>query len=290
MEEEQKYVLEKVGCMTEFWENYQDQIIKFGKAILLTLIVMLLAWLVCKLLKKTLTRAFRNVPQVDEAVCKVLVSIFRVLIWVIACLIILDLFGVNTASILTVLGAAGLAIGLAMKDSLSNIAAGLMLLILRPYKLGDYVDCGSVSGTIKDMGLFTTTLETFDGIFVSVPNNAVFGSPVKNYSRNPMRRADIVIGIAYGDSLPKAMEVLNAFLKENEFILQNPAPEVLVADMQNGVINLNLRFWTNSNQYWDGYWSVKKGLKPVLESAGLTIPIPHRAVKFINEPMDTEKE
>ena len=283
--------VETANCFAELLSEHQDKIIMFGKAVLLTVLVILLAWIVSRVLKNIIMGAVKKYPLVDEAVGKVSASILRVFIWLIAFLIILDLFGVNTASILTVLGAAGLAIGLAMKDSLSNIAAGLMLLILRPYKLGDYVDCGSVSGTIKEMGLFTTTLETVDGIFISAPNNVVFGSPVKNYSRNALRRADIVVGIAYGDSLPKAIEVLLDFMKQNELILQDPAPEVLVTELANSSVNLNLRFWAKSEQYWDAFWSVKAGLKPVIESAGLNIPFPQRVVTFANAiPQNTESK
>lgn len=276
-------VLAAANSFSKFLEGQQNNIVTFGKTVLLTVVVIVLTVIVSKVLKKLITGAIQKVPHMDEAVGKVLASIVRVLLWLVSFLIILDLFGVNTASILTVLGAAGLAIGLAMKDSLSNIAAGLMLLILRPYKLGDYVDCGSVSGTIKDMGLFTTTLETFDGIFVSAPNSVVFGAPVKNYSRNPLRRADIVIGIAAGDSLTKAVEVLTQFMKQNELIIQDPAPEVLVSDITNGVVSLNLRFWTASDKYWDAYWSVKAGMKPVIEAAGLNIPFPHRVITVVNQ-------
>ena len=176
---------ETANFFAALWAEHQNQIILFGKAVLLAILVILLAWIVTRVIKKVIMNAIKKYPLMDESVGKVSASILRVFIWLIAFLIILDLFGVNTASILTVLGAAGLAIGLAMKDSLSNIAAGLMLLILRPYKVGDYVDSGAASGTIEEMGLFTTTLKTVDGIFVSVPNNAIFGGPVKNYSRNP---------------------------------------------------------------------------------------------------------
>jgi small conductance mechanosensitive channel len=211
------------------------------------------------------------------------------LIWVLGAMVVLDLFGVNTASILTVLGAAGLAVGLAMKDSLSNIAAGLMLLFMRPYKVGDYVECGNISGTIMEMGLFTTILKTFDGVFISAPNSAIFGNPVKNYSRNPFRRADITVGIAYGDSLPQALEVLNELLKNNEFVEQEPAPQVLVAELADSSVNLTLRYWAKTADYWNAYWTIKKDLKTVIENAGLNIPFPQRVVTMIQPGARIEK-
>lgn len=284
-------ILGASNVFTDLWEKHQDKIIMFGKTILLAIVIIILAWIAAKIFRTMILKSVGKVPHFDEAFGKVLVSICRGFVWLIAFLIILDLFGVNTASILTVLGAAGLAIGLAMKDSLGNIAAGVMLLILRPYKLGDYIDCGAAQGTIEEMGLFATKLSTVDGIFVAVPNNVVFGAPVKNYSRNALRRADIVIGIASGDSVTKAAEVLLAFMKQNELILQDPAPEVLVSDISNCTVNLNLRFWTKTEQYWDAYWSVKAGLKNAIESSGLNLPMPQRVVTFVNAiPQDTNSK
>ena len=279
---EQLCSLAAIEFFTELWKNHQEVVIQLGKKILFSVIILVLAWIISRIFKSAIIKMMKRVPHIDESVGKILASISRIFVWLIAFLIILDFWGVNTASILTVLGAAGLAIGLAMKDSLSNIAAGLMLLVLRPYKTGDYIDCGSVAGTIEEMGLFTTRLKTFDGIYVSAPNNVVFGSPIKNYSRNKLRRADIVIGIAYGDSVTKAVEVLLAFMKENELILEDPAPEVLVSDISNCAVNLNLRFWTTSEKYWEAYWGVKAGLKTVIENAGLNLPLPHRVVTYIN--------
>ena len=279
---EQLCSLAAIEFFTELWKNHQKVVIQIGKTILFSVIILVLAWIISRIFKSAIIKMMKRVPHIDESVGKILASISRIFVWLIAFLIILDFWGVNTASILTVLGAAGLAIGLAMKDSLSNIAAGLMLLVLRPYKTGDYIDCGSVAGTIEEMGLFTTRLKTFDGIYVSAPNNVVFGSPIKNYSRNKLRRADIVIGIAYGDSVTKAVEVLLAFMKENELILEDPAPEVLVSDISNCAVNLNLRFWTTSEKYWEAYWGVKAGLKTVIENAGLNLPLPHRVVTYIN--------
>lgn len=276
--------------LVQFWEDNQEVVIGFGKSVVLTVLVILLAWIFSKILHKVIMKAVKKLPKVDDSIGKVLYGIARTFVWVFAFLIILDLFGINTASILTVLGAAGLAIGLAMKESLSNIAAGLMLLFLHPYKVGDYVECGSVSGTIEEMGLFTTTLKTFDGLFISAPNNVIFGAPVKNYSRNPFRRVDITVGIAYGDSLPRGLEILKEYLMQNELIEKDPVPQVLVADLADSSVNLTLRFWTQKENYWNAYWSVKEGLKGTIESAGLNIPFPQRVITFANPLPQEDKK
>ena len=274
----------------EFWLNYSDTILHFAKVIVLALVIILIALFVGRLTRKIIDRAVEKVPALDPSVGKIFYSIARTFIWLFAVLIILDLLGFNTASLLTVLGAAGLAVGLAMKDSLSNIAAGLMLLLLRPYKVGDYVDCGTVSGTIKEMGLFTTTLSTPDGIFIAAPNSVIFGNPVKNYSRNELRRVDINVGISYGDSLPQGIKTLQALLDGCELILKDPAPQVLVADLADSSVNLTLRFWVPNANYWDAYWLIKGQLKEAIESAGLNIPFPQRVITFANAiPADTKK-
>ena len=149
-------------------------------------------------------------------------------------------------------------------------------------EVGDYIDCGSISGTIKEMGLFTTTLSTADGIFIAAPNSAIFGNPVKNYSRNATRRVDITVGISYGDSLPEGLRVLQALMEKNSLILKDPAPQVLVDSLADSSVNLTLRFWVASENYWTAFWQIKGELKPAIESAGLNIPFPQRVVTFVN--------
>ena len=273
-----------------FWATYSDSIMNFAKILILALIIILIAMFVGRLTRKIIMRAVEKVPSLDHSVGNIFYSIARTFIWLFAVLIILDLFGFNTASLLTVLGAAGLAVGLAMKDSLSNIAAGIMLLLLRPYKVGDYVDCGSVSGTIKEMGLFTTTLSTPDGIFIAAPNSVIFGTPVKNYSRNDTRRVDITVGISYGDSLPQGIKILQSLMEKNEIILKDPAPQVLVADLADSSVNLTLRFWVPTAKYWDAFWEIKGQLKETIESAGLNIPFPQRVITFANAIPEDEKK
>jgi small conductance mechanosensitive channel len=269
------------GFFSNLWEKHSDDVIRLVKIVILALIVLVAAKLVSLAARKIIARFFKKFEG-DESLTYATYTIVRTLIWVIGLLIILDLFGFNTASLLTVLGAAGLAIGLAMKDSLSNIAAGIMLLILRPYKLGDYIDCGSVSGTIQQMGLFSTILKTPDGLFVSAPNSVVFGTPIKNYSRNPIRRSDITVGVAYADSLAVAVQAMKDIMEHEPMVLKDPAPEVLVSELADSSVQLTLRYWTATGDYWPAYWTIKAQLKPAIEAAGLRVPFPQRVVTFVN--------
>lgn len=276
------------GFFANLWEQHSDDVIRFVRVVILALVVIVAAKLISMVMKRIISRSMKRFEAMDESLIHVTYTIVRTIIWIIGVLIILDLFGFNTASILTVLGAAGLAIGLAMKDSLSNIAAGIMLIILRPYRQGDFIDCGSISGSIQQMGLFSTTLKTPDGLFVSAPNSVVFGTPIKNYSRNPTRRSDITVGVAYSDSLPVALQTMQELLNAEPLVLKDPAPEVLVSELADSSVQLTLRYWTKTGDYWDAFWSVKSKLKPQIESAGLNIPFPQRVVTFVNGPKSLE--
>ena len=276
------------GFFANLWEQHSDDVIRFVRVVILALVVIVAAKLISMAMKRIISRSMKRFEAMDESLIHVTYTIVRTIIWIIGVLIILDLFGFNTASILTVLGAAGLAIGLAMKDSLSNIAAGIMLIILRPYRQGDFIDCGSISGSIQQMGLFSTTLKTPDGLFVSAPNSVVFGTPIKNYSRNPTRRSDITVGVAYSDSLPVALQAMQELLNAEPLVLKDPAPEVLVSELADSSVQLTLRYWTKTGDYWDAFWSIKGKLKPQIESAGLNIPFPQRVVTFVNGPKSLE--
>ena len=269
--------------MKQLWNAHGSSIIHFGKILLLVLLALLLAWIFTRIAKKLITKTSEKINTVDDSVSHIVFVFVKGIIWLLALLVILDLLGVNTASILTVLGTVGLAIALAMKDSMSNIAAGLMLMILRPYKTGDFVQCGSITGTIKVIGVFCTEVMTFEGVYVSVPNSVIFGTPVTNYSRNETRRAVLSVGVSYSDDIEKGVEVIKQMLENNELVLKDPAYEVYVDTLADSSVNLTIRFWAKTATYWDAYWQVKAAVKPTLENAGLNIPFPQRVVTIVNK-------
>ena len=281
--------VEKTCTFKEFIKTYQDDLIYCGTRVLLGLVVVVCAWIAYKIIAGALNRFSNRTRWCDDATTGVLKRVFKWGIVFLAFLIILDLCGVNTASLLTVLGAVGLAVGLALKDTLSNMAAGIVLLVMRPYNPGDYIECGSVAGTIQTMGLLTSVVTTPDGLFVSVPNTALQGAPIKNFNRNDLRRVDIVVGVSYSDNIEEGVKALMKFMEENAIILKEPVPKVLIAELADSSVNLQLRFWVKSSQYWDGFWSVKNELKNTLEGAGLHIPFPQRVVTFTNAPREIQK-
>ena len=261
----------------ELWNTYQGSLIHIGKILLLAILVLIIAYFVCKMLRG-INSKLSSKYAIDISIAGIINRTLTVIVYCFAVLIILDLLGINTASVLTVLGAAGLAVGLALKDTLSNIAAGIFLLTQHPYKTGDFVECAGMAGSILTIGLFTTKLRTPQGQDIFVPNNSIITAPITNYSSNKSRRADITVGISYGDNLEEGIKVLQKLLESNPLILKDPAPAIYVSDLADSSVNLTLRFWTDSEKYWDAYWDVKRALKGTIEGAGLNIPFPQRVI------------
>ena len=238
------------NTLVNFWESNREMVFLLGKKAMMIILVILLAWICIKFVISFVHRVVCQASWCDQASENVVNKLSRYGIGFIALLIVLDICGINTASLLTVLGAAGLAVGLALKDTLGNLASGLVLLFIRPYNPGDYIECGSVGGTVQKMGLFTTVLTTPDGLFISVPNSALWGNPIRNYSRNELRRADIVVGVSYSDDIEKGVAALKKLMAETETIADTPEPEVMIAELADSSVNLQLRFWSRSSDYW----------------------------------------
>lgn len=222
--------------------------------------------------------------RIDETLRPVFGSIVRYAIIIFTIVIVLGQFGVETTSVIAVLGAAGLAIGLALQGTLQNIAAGVMLLLLSPFRVGEFVSAGGVSGTIKEIGLFTTELTTADGIYVIVPNSQLWNTDITNYSRKPTRRLDILVGVAYDDDIEKGLDTLMAMMKADERVLAEPAPEVMVMNLGDSAVELNARGWVSTADFWGARWDLTKRAKEMLEAAGLSIPFPQRDIHHYNHP------
>ena len=267
----------------KFWEKHSEKILEVGYNGLLIIAVLFVSHFAAKFLHRWVNRTNNRFERFDETLVPILCTVASVVVYSIGLVIILDFFGVNTTSILALLGAAGLAIALALKDTLSNIAAGMMLLILRPFRAGNVIESGSMLGTVKEIGLFTTILETPDGLYISSPNSSLWGSPIKNFTKNGTRRMDLIVGIAYSDSIDKGFDALQSVIQNEPRFLAEPAPKMMVQAMADSSVNLQLRAWASVENYWDVYWGANKKIKEQIEAAGLTIPFPQRDVHMFNE-------
>jgi small conductance mechanosensitive channel len=269
-------------AIVEFWNSHSESIIGIGYKALLCLVILFASTLVAKGVRRSIRKANDRFEKLDATLVPILCTTATYVIYIIGGVFILDIFGVNTASIIALLGAAGLAVGFALKDTLSNIAAGIMLLFLRPFRTGDVIEFGSISGTVREINLFTSVLETFDGLYVASPNSVIWGSSIKNFTRNGKRRMDILVGVAYSDSVDDGLTVLKQIAANEARILKDPAPQVMVASMGESSVNLQLRGWARVDDYWDTFWDLNKQVKEEIEKAGLTIPFPQRSVHVVS--------
>ena len=227
-----------------------DQLARYALDAVGALVILLVGWWIAGRAQYLVRRALDRVPRIDDTLKPFLSSSVRYLVIVIAFVAVLAEFGVQTTSIIAVLGAAGLAIGLALQGTLQNIAAGIMLLVLRPFRVGEYIDAGGVSGTVDAINLFTTDMTTYDGIYRSVPNAELWNRNILNNSRNPTRRLDIPVGIAYEDDVEQALDLLLSHLSKDTRVLPHPDPQVLVTGLGDSSVNLTLRCWTSRTDFW----------------------------------------
>ncbi len=204
-----------------------------------------------------------------------LVYYFVLLVVVIA---VLGVFGVQTASLVAVLGAAGLAIGLAMQGTLSNFAAGVMLLIFRPFQVGDLVDVGGTIGVVVEIGVFATTLKSPDNIMIVVPNSQVYGQTIKNFNGYETRRVDMVVGISYDDDIPKAIAALKSIIATESRVLAEPETQIAVSNLGDSSVDLVVRPWCLASDYWGVRFDLTQRFKEGLEAAGCSIPYPQTDV------------
>lgn len=216
--------------------------------------------------------------RIDPTLRGVLASFVRYTILIIVLIAVLSQLGIHTTSVLAALGAAGLAIGLALQGTLSNIAAGIMLLWLRPFRVGDYIDAGGVSGTVKEVGLFASEVHSWDGIYQFIPNSELWNKRIVNYSRLPTRLIEVKFGISYDDDIEKGKEVLIRLAQSDNRVRSEPAPQVFVSALGDSAVELSLRSWGLNADYWGTLRTLNEQGKIVLEEAGLTIPFPQRDV------------
>jgi len=210
----------------------------------------------------------------DDILVDFLAAILRWALLLFVIIAALSQLGINTNSLVAVLGAAGLAIGLSLQSSLSNFAAGVMLIIFRPFTKGDFVEAGGASGIIDKISIFTTTLTTPDNKEVIVPNGAIIGSNITNYSARPTRRVDMVFGVSYDDDIRKAKQLLQDILAADERILKDPAPVVAVGALAESSVNFLVRPWAKTTDYWAVYWDTTEAVKTRFDEAGISIPYP----------------
>jgi small conductance mechanosensitive channel len=259
---------------------------KWGVRVAGALAVLLVGWLVAKAIRGGVRRALER-TRVDATLIPFISKIVYYGFLTFVGLAVLGIFGIQTASIIAVIGAAAFAVGLALQGTLSNFSAGVMILIFRPFKVGDYVEAGGSAGSVVEIDIFNTVLNTPDNVRVIIQNSSVYGSTIKNYATNDTRRVDMVMGIAYTDDIGTAVETITRVVKADERVLAEPALTVAVSELADSSVNLVVRPWCNKGDYWPLKFDLTRKLKEELEAAGCNIPFPQRDVHLFTEAAKT---
>lgn len=225
------------------------------------------------LAKKVMTKA-----KVDNILINFIASIIKTVLLLFVVVAALDQLGVDTTSMIALIGAAGLAIGLALQGTLQNLASGVMLIIFRPFSDGDFIEAAGVTGVVEEIGIFSITMRTGDNREIIVPNGEIYGGTITNNSRRDTRRVDMVFGIGYDDDLLKAKEILNRILSEDERIFADPAPTVAVGELADSSVNFNVRPWCKTSDYWGVYGDIHEKVKLTFDAEGISIPYPQMDV------------
>lgn len=259
--------------------------IKLLLALVIFVIGKFLAGIFTELARKSMARA-----RIDDILIKFLGTILYSLLIVCVVIATLSQLGVNITALLAVLGAAGLAVGLALKDSLSNFASGIMIIVFKPFRPGDYVEAGGTNGTVHEIGLFNTMLNTPDNQRVIVPNSSVTNNNITNVNALGIRRIDLVIGISYDDDIGKARDIITGVVTGDERVLADPAFSLTVGELGDSSVNLNVRPWCRADDYWGLRWDLNERLKIALEEGGCSIPFPQRDLHIHNLNQDNDND
>ena len=268
-----------------------EQWVQIGMAYGLRIITALAIFIIGRWIAKAITGFFRKMlskAQADDMLVGFLGNIAYGLILTFVVIAALSQLGIETTSLAAILAAAGLAIGLALQGSLSNFAAGVMIVIFRPFAKGDYIEAAGTAGSVHDISIFTTTLKTPDNKTVIIPNSSVTGGNITNFSAEAKRRVDLVFGIGYNDDIKKAKQVLEGILAADERVLEDPASTVAVSELADSSVNFVVRPWVKTADYWDVYWDITEAVKESFDKEGISIPFPQQDV-YMHEIAATNK-
>ena len=259
--------------METFLQHTQDIVTEYGFSILAAIAIFFIGKWAARFITNTLKRLMLR-AKVDPTLISFGSNLAYAALMVFVVLATLNQLGIQTTSFIAILGAAGLAIGLAMQDSLSNFSAGVMMIIFRPFKTGDYIEAAGTAGTVMDLNIFTTRLKTGDNRVIFVPNSKIMSDSITNYSANDTRRIDMVFGIGYDDDIRQAKAIIEEVLKADERIFDDPAPTIGVLELADSSVNLAVRPWVKSSDFGATKFDLNETIKIRFDEAGITIPYP----------------
>lgn len=245
----------------------------YGTKILMALAIFIIGKFIANVLQR-FTASLMKKRRIDDTVVSFISNMVWSVVFAFTVIATLSQFGVQTASLVAVVGAAGLAIGLALQGSLSNFAAGVLIVIFRPCRIGDYIEAAGVSGTVDEITIFSTRLITPDNKVIIAPNSAIMDGTITNYSARKQRRLDLTVGVAYDADIALVKKVLNQVISDNNLCLETPAPTVGILELADSSINFAVRPWVNTPDYWSAYFAMQEEMRLALDKAGIEIPFP----------------
>jgi small conductance mechanosensitive channel len=249
----------------------------FGVKLLAAIAILIVGRIIVKTIKKLILKVLKK-RNVDNTISSFVSSLTYSVLWIFVILAALAQVGIQTTSFMAIIGAAGLAIGLALQGSLSNFAVGFLIILFRPFKVGDYVEAGGVSGIISNISIFTTELNSVDNKKIVVPNAQIMNGTITNYSAEETRRVDLVFGVGYESDMKKVKDILMGIIEKHELILKDPAPFVRLGKLNDSSIDFTVRVWSKTSDYWDVYFDLTEQAKIEFDKNGLNIPYPQMDV------------
>ncbi|MCW9708746.1 mechanosensitive ion channel family protein [Fodinibius salsisoli] len=271
-------------------DGYLNQAWPILLNVIYAIVILIVGWIFANWVNRTIRRKGEASAKLDDTLIKVFAKTAKVLVLVVVVMAVLDKFGFKTTSLVAVVGALGLAIGMAWQGVLADFAAGIMILVLRPFKVGDTVDIAGELGHVEEVGLVTTRLNSVDNVAVIMPNSNVWGNNIKNLSLNDIRRVDMVIGFGYDDDIDHAKQTIKQVLSEDERILDDPAPQIAVSELGGSSVNVNVRPWTKKENYWALKFDLTEAIKKRFDEEGLNFPYPSQDIYFYNQDISEEGE
>ncbi len=269
----------------EVWTTLQTTGIDLGINLISAIVIFFVGKWVVSLVVKGLLKAMKK-GDMDITLRRFVSNLARMLLMLFVIIAAINQLGIQTASLIALLGAAGLAVGLALQGSLSNFAAGVLIVLFRPYKVGDWIEGGGVSGAVEEVQILTTVLKTGDNKRVIIPNSQIMGTTITNYSANETRRVDLVVGVSYSDDLDKVRKELEGLVAADDRILDDPAVTIAVSELADSSVNFVLRPWVKTADYWGVHFDLTEAIKKRFDEVGISIPFPQQDVYIHNVAAD----
>lgn len=270
----------------EQYQSYIDTavalVIQYAPKVLLAIITLIIGLWIIKLIVKGMGKALDR-SNVDESLKKFLGSLFGVILKILLLISVASMVGIETTSFVAIMGAAGLAVGLALQGSLANFAGGVLILLFKPFKVGDLIEAQGYIGSVSEIQIFNTILKTPDNKTIIIPNGGLSSGSITNFSTEPTRRVDMTFGIGYGDDIKKAKDTLHAIVNSDSRVLKDPIPMVVVSELADSSVNFAVRVWVNSADYWGLFFDMQEKVKLEFDKQGISIPFPQTDVHVFNQ-------